>query len=131
MRKSHNFIVPLVVYPFDIMFSVGETDKQLMDAINDRMDNEDSKVFLEDELLFNVPPTRLGYTLHNLKGGQTVVRFRNQPKTDVVAHEIFHAIEFIFDRIGLPHSRDTSESWAYALQYVTKEFYYNLNHKQK
>lgn len=129
--KSHNFIVPLVVYPFDIMFSVGETDKQLRDAINDRLEDEHAKVFLYDELLFNVPETRKGYTLHNLIGGQTVVRFKkNKPDIDIVAHEIFHAIEFIFDRIGLPHSRDTSESWAYAIQYVTKEFYYNLNIKK-
>jgi hypothetical protein len=35
----------------------------------------------------------------------------------VIAHECFHLVEYIFERIGIPLTSDTSESWAHQLQY--------------
>lgn len=40
-----------------------------------------------------------------------------------LSHEIFHIVEMMFDRIGIPLSIDTSEAYAYAIEYVTKRIY--------
>ena len=32
-RKRLNFVLPLVIYPFDIMISFGETDQEIMSAL--------------------------------------------------------------------------------------------------
>lgn len=50
-----------------------------------------------------------------------------QTKFEYIAHEIFHAVEYHFEKIGLPHSESSSEAWAYYIQFLTKEILENLN----
>lgn len=40
---------------------------------------------------------------------------------DVIVHEAFHATEFIMDFVGIPHCTETSEAFAYLLQYIVNE----------
>lgn len=41
----------------------------------------------------------------------------------VAAHEIFHAVEFLFEKVGVKHSEETSEAWAYQIEYLIKQLY--------
>ena len=52
--KSKNFIIPLVVYPFDVMVSLGETDEQLKKALSKY--NVEWETFMECELPMPVMP---------------------------------------------------------------------------
>jgi len=127
MSKSYNFIVPLVIYDFDIMFSVGESNYQIYKAVEQRLKDEDFKIFQDDEMLFKMPETTNGRTVHNLIGGQTIIRLRSKPKNpqgySVLAHEIFHAVDFIMRHIGITLSPDSDEAYAYLIGYVTREFF--------
>lgn len=62
-----------------------------------------------------------------LDGNQSVIRLPSKPKTPedygYLAHEIFHAVEFLFERIRLPHSIDSGEAYAYLIGYITTEIY--------
>lgn len=127
MAKSYNFIVPLVIYEFDIMFSVGESNYRASKAVEQRLMDSDFKIFQDDELLFKLPDTCNGRTVHNLEGSQTIIRLRNKPIDAngyaVLAHEIFHAVDFIMRRIGITLSSDSDEAYAYLIGYVTREFF--------
>lgn len=76
MRSSRNinFLVPLQVYPFDIMVSIGETDEQLAKSIKKFGLNIDDI----DEIV-NLPSTVKGRTLM-LGTNQTFIRLLNKPK---------------------------------------------------
>lgn len=121
IKRSKNFIVPLVVYPFDIMFSLGETDEQLR------------KVFAKHGI------QERNYFEHELKvgrcsifpDGSQVVRLRDYPSTNAqygyLQHEIFHAVANLMEKIGVRLLNDYSdEAYAYLIAYLTKEVYKHL-----
>lgn len=117
-KQPINFILPLVVYPFDVMVSFGQSDDQLKDCLKKRG-------IKWDEIL-EMPPTGLGRTAM-LDGNQTILRLKDVPisVTDygTLAHEIFHAVVFILDRVGIELCRQSDEAYAYLIGYITKEIY--------
>lgn len=47
--------------------------------------------------------------------------YRNSPAcTATLAHEVFHAVEEVMDYYGVPHTDDSSEAWAYYLDFVLR-----------
>lgn len=124
-----NFIIPLVVYPYDIMFSVGEADKQFLKACEARMPDDDYKDLLEDSICSLSRETN-GRTYHHLVGGWTIIRLPKKPTTPAqygtLFHEIFHAVYFIFSRIGIRLCEDSDEAFAYLIGYITEQFLSNL-----
>lgn len=116
MAKSLNAIIPYVIYPFDIMFSFAETDAELKEKL--------SKVGCKwDELLLCEGDGRCTM----LQGGQTIVRLKHYPKENrhygILQHEIFHAVDMLFRHIGIKLNEDSSEAYAYLIQYLTTEIY--------
>lgn len=63
---------------------------------------------------------RMDATCHTFTSGQSVIIFRDFD-LGLVAHESFHAVEALFEIIGIPHTKDTSEAWAYMQQYIVDE----------
>lgn len=130
MSKCYNFLVPLVVYPFDIMFSVGETDRQFKESVESVLKPSYARIFLEDDLLPSMSERCNGRTVHSLVGYQTVVRFKSVPISNyelgTLSHEIFHAVDLIFRTIGLKLSDTSDEAYAYAIGYITEQFWNNI-----
>jgi hypothetical protein len=60
-----------------------------------------------------------------LRRGQIIIRLPYVPKSPddlgILAHEIFHATEFIMKKIGVNLTLKTDEIYAYTIQYLTKE----------
>lgn len=123
-KKTYNFIVNHGTYPFDVMVSIGETDEQLFPKLQKK---------LPKEYYYSIPeyaaikPTGCGRFVM-FPTGASLIRLREVPISPkykaVLAHEIFHAIEFLFDKIGLKHDPDTSsEAWAYQIEYLTSSIY--------
>ncbi len=121
--KSKNFIIPLVVYPFDVMVSLNESNDSLKKnllkyykSIEDVDYHFDQ--YGEDE--------HLGYTIM-LPNGQVIIKIKKYPVTNedyaIVVHEIFHAVSLIFHRIGIKLTKESDEPWAYMIEYLTKEIY--------
>jgi hypothetical protein len=120
-KKVLNVIIPLVVYPFDVMFSFGETDEQLKKSL-DKVGCEWS-----DKMEY----TGMGRFCMNEKN-QSLIRVYNIPKTcedyGTLQHEIFHAVTYIMDRVGMKlklHTND--EAYAYLIGYLTAEIYKKIN----
>lgn len=121
--KRLNFIIPLIVYPFDVMVSISESDESLFAKLKKK------GVDITDTNLHVYSDTQRGRTIM-FKGNQTLIRMyelRNTPEWyGHLSHEIFHAVEFIMERIGMKLTVDSDEAYAYLIDYITKEIYKQL-----
>jgi len=66
-----------------------------------------------------------------IRGSGIVLRLREFPTHNkhlsVIAHEVFHVVEFLFHSINLPHNAEiSSEAWAYMVAYVHHEIYQQI-----
>lgn len=120
--KNKNFVIPLVVYPFDVMFSFGQTDDELLKTLSKSLTDDEIK----DKKLWSVEKNGDGRTVL-FGSGQTLIRMPKVPKTckeyGALQHEIFHATEFILNHIGMSLCRKSDEAYAYLIGYLTTEIY--------
>ena len=119
--KGQYFIIKPDVYPFDVMVSIDETDdvllKRLLRYGNTKKDCKG---------LFNMCALSRGRCHIFKDSAQTVIRLKLQPKkVDMIAlisHEVFHAVSFILDRIGMKLDLYSSdEAYAYLTEYLMLE----------
>ncbi len=123
--KKLNFIIPLIVYPFDVMVSFGESNKEI------------EKCLLKYKLTANDIKLAI-FTSNSIQGrtvmfssNQSLIRLRNIPKQSKdfgdLQHEIFHCISFIMLKIGMPLKiKKSDEAYAYLIGYLTTEIYKRL-----
>lgn len=119
--KSFNVIIPLVVYPFDVMVSAGQTDKELCKELS----GKGIDVEKERELWELASPTAPGRTAM-FSSGQTLLRLRHFPDTSFdygcLAHEVFHVVTFIMWKIGMKFKvMKSDEAYAYLVGYLTEQ----------
>lgn len=118
-QKALNFIIPLVVYPFNIMVSIAESDESLYKKLISRGVN----ISLEE---LRHSKTARGRTIM-FEGNQTLIRMYENNKTPEwrgnLAHEIFHSVDFILSRVGAKLTYESCEPYAYLTDYITKEIY--------
>lgn len=120
-NKKLNLIVPLIVYPFDVMFSFNETDRELKKHL------KNYKIEVND---ITLSFTERGRTTM-FEGNQTIIRLKSFPTNSedygYLAHEIFHAVTIIMDRIGMKFNPFKSdEAYAYLIGYLTQKIYEKL-----
>jgi hypothetical protein len=114
MSRGMSFVIPYVVYPFDLFVSIGQSDKYVIKDLKTKLQD---KYHIEiQELLGDNDARTMMFT-----GGQTVIRFRSNPNSSIIAHEVFHAVHFLFERITLPLSVSSGEAYAYLIQYITEQ----------
>ena len=129
--EALNFVIPLVIYPFDIMISIGETDEAFRKALMRHIPPNCLKDIESDPDILNLGNTTDGRTVSYANGHQTVIRIKNYPDIvrwqGVLAHEVAHACFFILWRMGIPlEIGKTDEVYAYTVDYVTTEIYKRL-----
>ncbi len=128
--KSINIVIPNEVYPFDVMFSAGQSDSDFLKSLEDA--GEES---CDDERLKDLgsQETKGGRTVL-LVGRQTILRINFWPKTStefaMLQHEIFHVVEFILSMVGMKLCRKSDEAYAYLIQFYTKKIYEALGFKE-
>ena len=124
-NKSINFVIDYVVYPFELMVSMGEDKEVFKKRLKKRLP-EDMRHEVEDEFC----NTEFQAQTVMFSGGMTAVWFRECPikasQYALIAHEVFHAVDFLFQRINIKLSNDSNEAYAYLLQYITEQIYKKL-----
>ena len=119
--KGINRVIDLVIYPFDVMLSVGETDKTLFKQLDHAgVDNGEFKQAMYEDI------GQARYCL--FKSGQSLIRIKGKPDTiddwATLQHEIFHCASAILWRMGIKLKiKSSGEVYAYLIQYLTKEIY--------
>lgn len=120
MTKGKHFIIKGTIYPFDILVSMGETDEQVRRHLE--------KGGIKDP--FEIVMKGQGRAIM-FSGGQTMIRTKNLPKTvrdyGVLQHEIFHAVVFILERVGMKLTPESDEAYAYMIEYLTVQIFKNLS----
>lgn len=105
-----------MVYPFDLMFSFGQTDDELKVSL------KRYGIKWQDILKLDCPAMYI-----RLDRNQPVIRMGNYPITvtdyGVLQHEIFHAVDQILRYVGINLTNDSDEAYAYLIEYITREIY--------
>lgn len=116
--KQKNFTLSYVVYPFDIMFSFGETDKELFPKLR--------RMGIKEPEAAQISGITTARTVMFAEG-PTIVRLKWIPRSafecGVLHHEIFHAVHFLLSRISIELCEQSGEAFAYLIQYLTEQVY--------
>lgn len=121
MIKTANFIIPLVIYPLDVMVSYNEADDVFFRRLKKYVVSDTE---LKDCQLTDCDDARTIMTEKN----QTIIRFKPPRRGDrnrflgVVAHECFHAASYVMYKVGMKLEIEVSdEAYSYLIQYLVQE----------
>lgn len=108
-------MIPATIYPSNIYIFKGFTYET---AFHDLTSISEDTLKIITSIMFQNP----GYTIM-IPDGSVIILLRSDMCKDVsiIAHEAFHAVEFIMERVGILHSPETSEAFAYLLGYIVKK----------
>ena len=107
-------VIPIDVYGHDIVVSIGQTDEDLYEDIGENISKKKFNKRIANQ-------TSIATTF-KLKTGCILIRFKdNIDNPGIVAHEAFHAIVYLFEKIGIEYSYESEEAYAYALEYLTNK----------
>lgn len=121
--KGTNIVVDLLIFPFTVMFSLGESDNALLSKLKERdmPDEKNGTIHLSDDMLGKC-------TLY--ENNLCLIRTKFIPKTadqyGTLHHEIFHAVSFILQELDVKLNKNTEEVYAYLTGYITRELYKKL-----
>lgn len=110
-------ILKCSVYPFDVLICIEESHENVCKKLT-----ELGIKYKPKHLIMNgtgrTNPLSNGAVCIQLK------EFPNDPFTkSVLAHEVFHATEYLMEYIGISHDGSSSEAWAYYIGWLTEEIY--------
>lgn len=83
-----------------------------------------------EEKFIEVVRTGDGCTHFN-GGPQLVVHVKRPDDVETICHEASHATSFIFEYVGMPHTRDSDEAYAYMTGYIAREIWTDRKAKPK
>jgi hypothetical protein len=107
-------IIPLDVYGHDIVVSIGQTDEDLYEEIKENLSKKDFDKHVANQKAIA--------TTHKLRSGCILIRFKDDiDNPGIVAHEAFHAIVYLFKKIGIDFVYESEEAYTYALEYLTNQ----------
>jgi len=107
-------VIPLEIYGHDVVVSIGQTDEDLYEQIKENISKKEFKKYMTKQTAIA--------TTHKLSTGGILIRFSNNiDNPGIVAHEAFHAIVFLFKKIGISFCYESEEAYAYALEYLTNQ----------
>jgi len=110
--KPQHFFINCGTYPFEILFFVNTPEKKIKQKLSKFFD---AKIIGEIDLCWDSSART-----HFINNKNIFIQLNRYHKNclncdSVLAHEIFHAVEFLFEKIGIKHSSETSEAWAYQI----------------
>jgi hypothetical protein len=105
-------IISWEIYPFDLLFCYNCSDKNIRDYVEKNFYKLTKRE--EKNLTFS---NMVGGTVM-LEGGQTILWIKNKHDLGVLAHEVYHAVCFLMDRIDVQLSESSEEAFAYAIEFM-------------
>lgn len=114
------FIVDWQVYPFSVIVALGVTKNELLNYARKYLTPTDTE-YIERERFDS------GKTVFSTMD-LTILWLEEYPEigSPILAHEVFHAVTFLMEEIGMPLNRQNNEAYAYAIEYLTKQINNNL-----
>ncbi len=127
-KKQLNFIIPLVIYPFDVMISINESWDDFAKSVTNKWGAD----ILENFKKYDHPNGEgLSYVYTSESKLCCMLKvhfFENNPNGHgILAHEIFHACEFVLRQCGVKLNSNSHEAYAYLIGYLTTEIYKKIH----
>lgn len=113
--KTEYTIIPLVIYPFEVMVSFHKKFKDLEKVLKEKLPEDCHK----DINLFDDESDAKTIQFSN---NCIIIHYRVLCHR-TIAHEIFHAADFLLRTIKITLSDDSDEAYAYLIGYLTEEIY--------
>lgn len=122
--RKQSFTVDNGTYPFDLAVFIGFSHNDVVKFIEKKKNYKLSDDEFEILHRYGKAKTTM------LKGGQTIIQITDNVSEikfkSLLAHEIFHAVEFLMEKIGVKYHIDSGETWAYQIEYITGSIYERL-----
>lgn len=131
-KKSYGFIVNMEMFPYDVMFSIGQSDEEFESLLKKYLYKGDVESLRHvDDVIFRMPKKDgVGRCVHDVATHWTFVRVNGliSPRSyGTLVHEIVHAVNFIlWHHIGIKWDDNSEEIFTYAIGYITEKVYKNL-----
>lgn len=121
IKRPKFFLTDFGVYPVDILVTIGTTEAEVLAKLKNgchyKPDQEEIR-----NLNFK---GKSGYTLR-LKGGACILWIKEY-RPGLLAHEIFHLVSLLYERIGSKFYVDDDEPVAYLIEFLTNRIYKGMN----
>lgn len=120
-----NFIVTLQTFFYDIIFILEPYTKETKNWLKKNVDSKDRVKAIH----FNLKNEEETFAarLYIFEDGTLVVYCPNfdfsHVEFAILSHEIFHAVSAALRRKNIPHTEETEEVYAYAIEDVTKQVF--------
>lgn len=129
MKGSAFFKIPIHPYNRQLLVAIGLSDDEFERKLKEVLPEDDLKDLEEDNKCIIFSPGTTGRVITFNNSG-LVLWLKTMPATpttqNYLAHEIFHVVEAVFERIEMPLTSETSEAYAYLIGYLTETIYKNL-----
>lgn len=110
--KQKNFPVNIFKHGIKVVFGDYEDVRKALSKDGFKEDLDDAKNLME----------RSAGVTFQLNTDDVVIWLRDEPKNNgelaVLSHEIYHAVSFLLRSIGIEHTSDTEEAYAYTFEYL-------------
>lgn len=115
---NKGFTIPATIYPVPIHIFYGEESKahKFFKKTLDKRDKDSIKKFFTGS--YNARTCRTTYS-------GIALHFKGL-RSGLIAHEMFHCVEFVMNKVGTIHCDETSESFAYYLDYLVEQVHKEL-----
>lgn len=115
--ENKPFIIDCGAYPNQVMVYIGDNKKPLIKELKKTLPKE------ELEYIKTVQYSKGDCML--LSEGRIVLTL-NENKDQIeflgtLAHEIFHCASLVMRHVGIKHNKHTEESYAYLVDYITRQ----------
>lgn len=123
VQKGGITLIKGTVFPYDIIVALGVTKEELFKYSDKEFENGISQKDKDERFDFS---TCRGKAIR-LDNNALILWLKEFPTSPQyhghLAHEIFHIADMILDKIGVTHSNDSDEVWAYLIDWITKIIY--------
>lgn len=124
--KKSLFVIQYHIYPFNLVVSVNQSKEELAKSLVKSFKHGTVEEYLSGPLSNEYGARTLMFDC-----GGTLIHFPELCECShcngLIAHEVFHAVEFLFDKIELKHSMEfSSEAFAYLIGYIVEEIHKKL-----
>jgi hypothetical protein len=113
-------IIHSEIYPFDILVSVHDSYEKLSRELKRRLPDDCFEAIKRFESIGT--NGNRGKTVM-FDTGSVCIWIKGTPTENTIAHEAFHAIDFILDKVGMTFSSDSDEAYAYFLGFVVQKIH--------
>ena len=131
---SKFFVIDVDLYNSQFLVSINQDNEDLVVSLIEAgvlHSAEDPELKYYMEPFLDMGKTNLARTVRH-DNGVVSIKISKFDKDDpgnmaTLIHELSHAVQFTFDRIGMPHNADTDEAYSYLIGFLTKKFFEKLN----